>query len=221
MPKIGVLPRAGGPVRWFEAPRIMYSHTLNAYDHGTSIIVDLTTFPAPFHPGGRGSGGPGATGSPSLDRWTIDLTQARLHTSRLDDRPQEYPRLNESFVTRRHRYGYSAAAADMFLAYESINGVPPDRTFTNALIKHDLRRGTSETHHFPREAAASEPVFVPTAHPTTEDDGYAITYVHNPHRGASDLVILSTQDFTTEPLARIHLPNPVPLGFHGNWIPDA
>lgn len=220
-PRVGVLPRAGGEVRWFEAPRIMYSHTLNAYDDGASIVVDLTTFPAPFHAAGRGSGGPGATGSPSLDRWTIDLTRGRLRTSRLDDRPQEYPRISDSLVARRHRYGYSAAAAEMFQAYESIDGVPPDRVFTNALIKHDLRRGTSQVHRFPRGAAASEAVFVPSSHPRAEDDGYAVAYVHDPQRDASDLVILAAQDFTGKPVARVHLPRPVPLGFHGNWIPDA
>jgi carotenoid cleavage dioxygenase len=53
-----------------------------------------------------------------------------------------------------------------------------------------------------------------------EDDGYLLTYVHDPARGASDLVILSAQDFTGEPVARIHLPVRVPLGLHGNWLPD-
>lgn len=54
-----------------------------------------------------------------------------------------------------------------------------------------------------------------------EDDGYAIAYVHDPDRDASDLVILAAQDFTGEPVARVQLPGRVPLGFHGSWIPDA
>ena len=40
--------------------------------------------------------------------------------------------------------------------------------------------------------------------------------VHNPHRGASDLAILAAQDFTAEPVARVHLPARIPLGFHGS-----
>ncbi|GAB3179543.1 hypothetical protein GCM10027162_32210 [Streptomyces incanus] len=39
--------------------------------------------------------------------------------------------------------------------------------------------------------------------------------------GTGDLVILSAQDFGGHPLARVHLPGRVPLGFHGSWIPDA
>jgi carotenoid cleavage dioxygenase-like enzyme len=34
-------------------------------------------------------------------------------------------------------------------------------------------------------------------------------------------VILAAQDFTGEPIARVHLPVRVPLGLHGSWIPDA
>lgn len=223
--RVGVMKREGGPVRWFEVPQVCYySHTLNAYDEGSSVVVDLTTYPAPFHAAGRGSGGPGATGTPSLDRWTIDLKRGRVTQRRLDDRPQEFPRVNEARVSRRHRYGYAAAAATFFAAYESVDGVPPDRAFSSALIKHDLLRGTSQVHRLPRDAAAGEAVFVPADTSDTraaEDDGYTLAYVHNPERGACDLLILSAQDFTGKPVARIHLPGRVPLGFHGSWVADA
>jgi carotenoid cleavage dioxygenase-like enzyme len=45
-------------------------------------------------------------------------------------------------------------------------------------------------------------------------------FVHDPDRGAADLVILAAQDFTSQPVARIHLPARIPLGFRGSWIPD-
>jgi hypothetical protein len=54
-----------------------------------------------------------------------------------------------------------------------------------------------------------------------EDDGYLLAYVHNPERGAADLIILAAQDSTAALLARIHLPGRVPLGFHGSWVADA
>jgi carotenoid cleavage dioxygenase len=79
-------------------------------------------------------------------------------------------------------------------------------------------------HRLPKGAAAGEAVFVPrdpTDPKAAEDEGYAIAYVHNPDRGAADLLILAAQDFTGEPVARIRLPGRVPLGFHGSWIPDA
>ncbi|MFF0139216.1 carotenoid oxygenase family protein [Streptomyces sp. NPDC005227] len=219
--RVGLLPRAGGPVRWFEADPVFYSHTLNAYDEGASVVVDMTTYPAPFFVAGRGTDGPYDAGTASLRRWTIDPVQGCVRTRVLDDRPQEFPRVREELVSRRHRYAYTAAAADMTLAYLAEDGNPPDRAFGNALIKHDLPRGSTQVHRLPRGAAAGEAVFVPAEGAGAEDDGYTLAYVHDPGRGAADLVVLAAQDFTGEPLARIHLPGRVPLGFHGSWIPDA
>ena len=147
-----------------------------------------------------------------------------MRTRTLGDRPQEWPRVNESLVSRRHRYGYTAAAAEMSEACPTADGNPPGRAFSDALIKHDLLRHRTEVHRLPRGAAASEAVHVPRVPDgpgAAEDDGYTVAYVHNPDRGASDPVILAAQDFTGEPVARIHLPGRVPLGFHGSWIPDA
>jgi hypothetical protein len=66
-----------------------------------------------------------------------------------------------------------------------------------------------------------EPVFVPRRGAAAEDDGYLMAYVFNSHRHASDVVILSAQDFSAAPLAVVELPVRVPFGFHGDWIPDA
>ncbi|WP_353940273.1 carotenoid oxygenase family protein [Streptomyces sp. HUAS MG91] len=219
--RLGVMARSGGATRWFEIDPVFYSHTLNAYDEGDTVVVEYTSMPAPFSVAGRGSGGPSTTGAPTLDRWVVDLRAGHVRTARLDDLPQEFPRVNEALVSRRHRYGYAASAAEMWRAYETVDGVPPDERFSNCLVKHDMLRGTRQVHRFPRGAAASEPVFVPRLGARDEDDGYVLAYVHDPDRGASDLVILSAQDFTGRPLARVRLPGRVPLGFHGSWVADA
>ena len=77
-----------------------------------------------------------------------------------------------------------------------------------------------QAHEFGQDATAGEAVFAPAAPGAAEDDGYVMAYIHNPDRGAADLVILAAQDFTAEPVARVHLPARIPLGFHGSWIPD-
>ena len=95
-----------------------------------------------------------------------------------------------------------------------------DDAFANALLKHDLAAGTVQAHQFGSNATAGEAVFAPAAPDAAEDDGYVMAFVHNPDRGAADLVILAAQDFTGQPVARVHLPARIPLGFHGSWIPD-
>ena len=47
-----------------------------------------------------------------------------------------------------------------------------------------------------------------------------MAFIHNPDRSAADLVILAAQDFTGQPVARVHLPARIPLRFHGSWIAD-
>jgi carotenoid cleavage dioxygenase-like enzyme len=77
-----------------------------------------------------------------------------------------------------------------------------------------------QAHEFGPAATAGEAVFVPVSPSSAEDDGYVMAFVHNPDRDAADLVILAAQDFGGPPLAQIHLPARIPLGFHGSWIPD-
>jgi carotenoid cleavage dioxygenase len=48
-----------------------------------------------------------------------------------------------------------------------------------------------------------------------------LAYVYDAARDGSDLVILEAGGFTRKPVATISLPQRVPFGFHGSWIPDA
>ena len=64
-------------------------------------------------------------------------------------------------------------------------------------------------------------MFVPRSEDAAEDDGWVMSLVYDRTTDRSDLVILDAQDFSGEPVARVHLPQRVPYGFHGNWVPDA
>jgi carotenoid cleavage dioxygenase len=204
--RVGVLPRDGGAddVRWIDIPPCWVFHTLNAYDDGDRVVVDLVRFPSFMH-GGRLEGNP----PPALDRWTIDPAAGKVAQETVDDRPQEFPRVDERLGTHRHRYGYTVTA----------EAVVRNRA-GEGLMKHDYRSGTCETRLFPAGSGVGEAVFVPSAPDSAEDDGYLMTLVFDPARGATDLVIIASQDFTGAPVATVHLPVRVPLGFHGSWAPD-
>ncbi|MGW5156848.1 carotenoid oxygenase family protein [Nonomuraea wenchangensis] len=214
--RVGLLPRAGGETRWFDVEPCWVFHTVNAYDDGDEVVVDVIRYPKRFVDARLDAGG-----APTLDRWRIDPASGKVSQTRLDDRSQEFPRIDERRTGLPHRYGYTAAARelnDIVSPHDTGLEDLPDEAFDNTLIKHDLVRGTQEARQFGRGAYVGEPVFVPEGE--AEDDGYVMTLVNDPDRGAADLVIVSARDFTGEPVATVHLPARVPLGFHGSWIAD-
>ena len=216
--RVGLLPRDGSAaeVRWLEVDPCWVFHALNAYDdEGGRVVVDVVQYEGAYDVSLLSGRGP-----LSLDRWVLDPAAGKVTHRRLDDRLQEFPRVDERVVSRPHRYGYSAVIGEVSRATISLDGDFTDQAFANALLKHDLARGTVEAHEFGASATAGEPVFVPASLSSPEDDGYVMAFVHNPGRGAADLIILAAQDFRGEPVARIHLPARIPLGFHGSWIPD-
>ncbi|NDH10262.1 MAG: hypothetical protein EBY44_00710, partial [Actinobacteria bacterium] len=87
--------------------------------------------------------------------------------------------------------------------------------------------GTIEVHDFGPGCATQEMVFVPRDpnasidDPSNEDDGWIMSYVHDATTNTANVVILDAQNFSGEPIATVHLPQRVPFGFHGNWVPTA
>jgi carotenoid cleavage dioxygenase len=63
-------------------------------------------------------------------------------------------------------------------------------------------------------------VFVSDAAAATGDDGWVMAHVCDAARDGSDFAILDAREFAAEPVATISLPQRVPFGFHGSWIPD-
>ena len=203
--RVGVMPRDGddSDVRWFDVEPCYVYHPLNAYDDGDRIVADVVRHGRQFAADRRGPIGEDAP--PTLDRWTIDLAAGKVIEERLDDRGQEFPRLDERLVARRHRYSYAAATdAD-------------DRGPTNALVKHDLASGRSDVRSFGSGTGVGEFVFVPSAPDAAEDDGVLMGLVYDRRTDRSTLELLNAE--TLETAASVHLPTRVPYGFHGSWIP--
>lgn len=203
--RVGLLARdaSSTDVRWFDIDQCYVFHPLNAYDDGDCVVIDLIRHDTVF---ALKKTGPG-DGLPSLERWTIDPTAGVVKQERLDDRPQEFPRIDERLVGRQHRFGYTAGA--------KLAGAGD-----SAIVKHDLVNRTSETRPLGRGTGPAEPVHVPRRANASEDDAWILCLSYDSDREASDLLIVNADDFGGKPEAVIHLPARVPVGFHGNWVPD-
>jgi carotenoid cleavage dioxygenase len=88
------------------------------------------------------------------------------------------------------------------------------------LVCHDFERGTSVERSFGRGAVVGEAVFVPRAADADEADGWLLALAYSPETDASALHIINAGDPTGDAQAVVELPQRVPVGFHGNWVPD-
>jgi carotenoid cleavage oxygenase len=201
--RVGLLPRDGEAVdvRWFDVEPCYVFHPLNAYDDDGRVVIDVVRHPKMFATDLLGPN----EGPPTLDRWTFYPDSGKVVEERLDDRPQEFPRVDERLVGRRHRYGYSMGFTIRDDGFES-----------NGLVKHDLDRGTSEVRTFGPGTGVGEFVMAPNGPDAAEDDGVVMGFVHRPD--GTDLQLLDAA--TLESVAAVRLPVRVPYGFHGNWVPS-
>jgi carotenoid cleavage dioxygenase len=203
--RVGVMPREGGAedIRWFDVEPCFVLHTLNAYEEGDRLVLDVTRWPKMFeqnHDGPR-------DGAPRLDRWTVDLAAGKVIEATLDDRPQEFPRVDDRALSRRHRYGYT-------IAYNPGDGFVQPRP--EGLLVRDHETDDAELVTFGGRRP-TEFVFVPENADAAEGEGVLMGFVVDPATEKTDLVLLDAA--TRETVASVHVPVRVPLGFHGDWLP--
>jgi len=195
--RLGVMRRDDpfGPIRWFDIDPCYVFHVANAYDVGNSIVLQAVRYPELWR------GHAGFDQDAMMCTWTIDLTTGTVGEQQLDDRPVEFPRIDDRLATLAARYAVSVGK--------------------DKLVRHDLTTGSAVEHRFGTAASPGVPgeaVFVPGSGPADESNGYYLGYVYDAARNGSDLVILDASDFAGAPVATIKLPQRVPFGFHGNWI---
>jgi 8'-apo-carotenoid 13,14-cleaving dioxygenase len=205
-PRIGLLPRDGGAddIIWCSIDPCYGYHPMNAYDapDGT-VVIDICRYDTMF---ANDILGPGGDCLPTLYRWTVDPVRRAVHQECLDDRTMEFPRVAGSVSTLPHRYGYTAGVNTGFIAGD--------------LLKRDFATGVTQVHQLGKGRGAAEPDFIAKANPSSEDDGWLMSYVFDEATDSSELLIIDALDLTAAPVARVLLPQRVPYGFHGNWISD-
>jgi carotenoid cleavage oxygenase len=214
--RIGVMPREGGnkDVRWFDIEPCYVYHPLNAYsemrDGAEILVLDVVRYSRMFD---RDRRGPGDT-VPVLDRWTVNLATGAVHTECRDDRSQEFPRINETLLGGRHRFGYTVGIGGGFRTAGGSKA-------SSALYKHDYATGSSTVAALDPDLLLGEMCFVPNPargdSAGAEDDGLLMGYGYHRGRDEGQLLLLDAQ--TCESVATVHLPQRVPMGFHGNWAP--
>jgi carotenoid cleavage dioxygenase-like enzyme len=196
--------RSGEAVAAVRADPFFVYHFANAYEDGSSAVVDCVAFADeraitdltvanlraddPDLPRG------------DFVRYRLPLDGGRAERETLRYGPVEFPTIHYArYNGRPYRYAYLAAV---------------DRgSLPTAVTKVDLERRT--IRRWDEGLHPGEPLFVPASDPASEDDGVLLSLALDPRGGRSVLVCLDATTLTE--LARAPLPHRVPFGFHGQF----
>jgi carotenoid cleavage dioxygenase len=215
--RFGVLPRYGhgADVRWFEASSCYVYHVVNAWEEGDELVLDVCRVRRPQ---------PHAQAQTPLAKMLSYLRlDAQLHRYRFnlrtgacseearDDANTEFPTVDSRMVGRPSRYAYhvhisneSTLAFDGLVRYDNVTGARAEHFFGPG-------RWGSEAPFAPRDGAIGNPA-------SSEDDGYLVTFVQDEREGRSEVDVFDAGDIAAGPVARVLLPQRVPLGFHATWV---
>ena len=203
-----LIPRDGTPGEPLsvEVERWAVFHILGAYDRADGQVALIgASYDKLFVTDHTGPGEKPGT----LNLFLIDPVTGKTKVEILDDQPQEMPRMDDRITGDKFRYGYFSSRDQ---------GI-------STLIKRDFdapaKDGAKETYAYGPGRFGMEAVFVPRTPDAAEDDGWLMTYVTDMTTRTADVVILHAQDLAAGPVATIHIPHRVPIGFHGNWVPDS
>ncbi|WP_315137491.1 carotenoid oxygenase family protein [Achromobacter marplatensis] len=203
--RLGVIARHGGPIRWFEVAPCFILHVVNAYDlDATTLVLDVVRYPEYLRVSRSGAG---FQENPLgvLWRYVIDLARGEVSERQWDEAGIELPRINESRTGRPYRYAYAVQQ--------------PSNVEMRGVVRYDLENGPTQQYRVPPGDQNSEPVFVPRPDARDEDDGWVLACVYRQASDTSDVVVLDGRDLDAGPLATVRLPQRIPAGFHGAWLP--
>ena len=216
--RFAVIPRNGATqdIKWFEADPTFVLHWTNAYEDGDEIILDgffqhnptgLKRADAPERSNRKGLGRLGINANETMaHRWIFNMKTGECREQPMSDSIVEFPMINGRHAGRRHRYSYNARGIDGLFAFDG-------------LVKHDLDTGVEQLVEFPPGTYVSETVMAPRVGSTAEDDGYLLTYTSDTINNLSECWILDAANPTTEPVAKIRLPEKISSGTHATWAP--
>jgi carotenoid cleavage dioxygenase-like enzyme len=208
--RFAVLPRKGtnAEVRWFETSPCYIYHVVNSWEDGDEIVMDACRVVQPEPGSTRGEGELARMKAflrleAQLWRWRFNLATGQTKEEQIDDRMTEWPTIHRGRMGRRTRYAYNSLVPHF-----------------EGIVKYDVETGRTQKYLWGAGRTANECPYAPRVGARDEDDGYVVSFVADANAGgAGEVVILDAKNIEAGPLARVKIPQRVPVGFHAIWIP--
>ena len=199
-----LVPRDGGKPRVAECDPFFHFHVNNAYEDGTDTVVDVVR----YDDYQLGESLRNFSTADFAEQGTLVRLRVKpageVEQTELCEWKCEFPQHDWRRTTQGHNVSYLAAGPDGSVLARGV-----------AKVDHTTERST--IHDFGEGQVAGEPIFVPRAADSAEDDGWLLSLVYSAPEHRSRLVVLDARDVEGEPVAVAHLRHHVPLGFHGTF----
>lgn len=210
---IGIMPRDGtaADIRWYQGEACYAFHVMNAWEEEGRIVAEVMAHEEPpLFPHADGTSENPERQRARLTRWTFDLAAETSYFSQsvVEDISGEFPRIDDRRAGLRNRHGWYAGTNPANGA-DGLNGV----------IHLDASAGRRDLYWLPDGDITSEPVFA--ARGETEGDGWVLAVVWRARSDTSELLVLESREVERGPVATVELPQRVPFGFHGNFVPES
>jgi carotenoid cleavage dioxygenase-like enzyme len=207
--RIGLIALDGSSVKWLDADPFFVFHFGNGFERGGHIFIDYVRHD-------RLNLGYATVNqkAPTLHRMNIDLASHKIADAEIASMVVEFPRINDALNALPTRFVYLPTLTNTLQLAN-----PPSATF-NTMMKVNTETGDIVRHDFGNRVAG-EATFIPRKPNGGEDDGYLAIFAFDPVNRTSDLVLLDAAHIDAEPVAVIRMPQRVPQGLHGNWMPKA
>jgi carotenoid cleavage dioxygenase-like enzyme len=218
---LAVLPRKGTAkdVRYFRGPARWSFHTMNAYNEGSRIHIDLTVSEIngfSYLPSADGKPWDPERARSYLTRWTLDMDGGSdgFTERRLWGVPSDFYKCDPRYGTLPYRKGFMAAKDP---SQPRVRGAAD--TVFNTIAAIDHQTGQVDAWFAGPESTVQEPVFVQRGPDAAEGDGYVLTVVNRLAERRAELAVLDTRHLAAGPVALVKVPMPLRMTFHGEFIP--
>ncbi|KAJ7569398.1 hypothetical protein O6H91_01G076300 [Diphasiastrum complanatum] len=222
--RFGLLPRYAKDelqIRWFELPPCYIFHTVNAWEEEDEVVLFACRMPSfdfevtidckkDYH----------STPPNELFEFRFNVKSGAAVQKKLSEGSVDFPRINEKYVGRKHRYAYAC----VFENPTEIRGIVKFDLHEEPKFSKEFNVGgnVQGVFWFGPDRYGSEAVFVPTSNDkeALEDDGYLLCFVYDKKTRKSEVIVIDAKTMASEPIAVISLPVRVPYGFHAIFVTE-
>ena len=208
---IGVIEKTTGQVlMWFDVNTFYALHTCNAYEEGSSIILDLVAHDTPpilvdeEHLSGD------TNIRSQLMRVHLDLATKSSQLYCLDNEEflYNFPRINDTNLGRRH---------DKIFACMTKNSSRNGMLYNEFLVAFDAQTLQKNIFQYEADWFFHEPIIIPRQLHAKERADLLLVLVSNDKMDISRLLLFDSDSIGSGPIMTANLPHMIPYGFHGCW----